>query len=60
MEVQDLYNGTIKQLPAVDRLILAKLILDDIPPQSVVDYSEQWSDEDLSKFSEAGWRCLRR
>jgi len=56
MTVQDLYNQAIRQLPAVDRLTLAKMILDDIPPQSVVDYNEQWSEEDLTQFSEAGWR----
>jgi hypothetical protein len=62
MNVQQLYNQTIKALPAADRLRLAVLILNDIPPQSVVDYSETWTDDDLHEFSNAGWvhidQCL--
>jgi hypothetical protein len=53
--VQDIYDRTIKVLPAAQRLALATLILNDISPQSVVDYSEQWSEEDYCDFSQAGW-----
>ena len=37
MNVHELYEQTIKSLPAAERLRLAVLILNDIPPQSVVD-----------------------
>lgn len=47
MTATELYKRSIRSLPAAQRLELAKLILEDIPSQSVVDYSEQWSDEDI-------------
>jgi hypothetical protein len=34
---------------------LAALILNDIPPHEVVDYSGEWSEEDLSAFLQASW-----
>jgi hypothetical protein len=43
MNVYELYEQTIKSLPAAERLRLAVLILNDIPPQSVVDASERLS-----------------
>lgn len=56
MTIDMLYQQTIKSLPPADRLRLATLILGDIPPQSLVDYSDEWSDEDLADFSRHGWR----
>lgn len=44
--VAEIYVTSIKPLPTSDRLTLARLILDDIPSQAVVDYSEEWTDED--------------
>ena len=58
MTVDDLYRETIRLLPAADRLRLATMILNDIPPQSVIDYSEDWSDEDLRDFRTAGLRHI--
>jgi hypothetical protein len=55
MTVLDVYNSAIKPLPASDRLRLATLILNDIPPQSLADYRDDWSDEDLAEFSAATW-----
>mgnify|MGYP001432944276 CR=1 FL=1 len=52
---EDIYNQVIKALPPSQRLKLAALILNDIPPQAVVDYSEAWSDEDVRDFSVASW-----
>ena len=54
MTIQEMYDQSIKTLPAPDRLKLATLILNDIPPQAVVDYSDEWSDEDLRDFTLAG------
>ncbi len=55
MTISELYQQSVKPLSAADRLRLAALILNDIPPQSVVDYSEEWTEEDLADFSRAGW-----
>jgi hypothetical protein len=56
MSVQDIYHTSIKSLPAVDRLRLAKMILNDIPVESLFDFSDSWTDEDLADFTKAGWR----
>ena len=45
--IEQMYNETIKPLPASERLRLARLILNDIPDESMVDYNDDWSDEDL-------------
>ena len=58
MNVHELYEQTIKSLPAADRLRLAVLILNDIPPQSVVDDSESRTEEDPQEFTQAGWQHL--
>ena len=55
MGVEQLYEQSIRPLPAAERLRLARLILDGIPPESVVDYSDEWSDEDLRDFTAATW-----
>jgi hypothetical protein len=54
MTIQEMYEQSIKPLPAPDRLRLATMILNDIPPQAMVDYSDEWSEEDLRDFSAAG------
>ena len=58
MNVHELYEQTIKSLPAAERLRLAVLILNDIPPQSVVDDCESWTEVDLQEFTQAGWRHI--
>jgi hypothetical protein len=60
MTIQELYNQSIKPLPPADRLRLAALILNDIPPQAVVDYSEEWTEEDLQDFTRATWEHIDR
>ena len=47
MTVNEIYQQSIKSLPTADRLQLAKMILNDIPAESFVDYDDSWSDEDL-------------
>jgi len=51
MTVEELYDQRIRPLPASERFRLAALILNDIPPQSVADYSGEWSDEDIREAS---------
>ena len=48
VKIEQMYNEAIKPLPASERLRLARLILNDIPDESLVDYNDNWSDEDLS------------
>ena len=55
MTVEALYAQSIKPLTAAERLRLATLILEDIPPRSFVDYSEEWTDEDLADFTKQSW-----
>lgn len=50
MTVETFYSQSIKPLPTADRLRLATLILEDIPPQALVDFNEAWSDTDLADF----------
>jgi hypothetical protein len=47
MTVEQLYETAVRALPAPDRLRLATMILNDIPPRAVVDYSEEWTEEDI-------------
>ncbi len=58
VKIEELYVDQIRDLPAAERLRLATLILNDIPPQSLVDYRDSWSDEDLSDFRAAGMKVI--
>jgi hypothetical protein len=60
MTLQQLYEQTIKPLPAADRYRLAVLILNDIPPQAVVDASDTWTEEDLQDFSQMTWTQIEQ
>jgi len=58
---EEVYDQAVKLLPLSERLRLARLILNDIPPQAVVDYNEAWSEEDIRDFSAASWHyALKR
>jgi hypothetical protein len=58
MTVNQIYEQIIKPLSMADRLRLAALILNDIPPHAVVDYSDEWSEEDLRDFRQASWEYI--
>jgi hypothetical protein len=47
MTVETIYNQVVKPMPPSERLKLATLILNDIPPRAIVDYSDEWTDEDM-------------
>ena len=56
MNAREIYDTTLRQLPAIDRLRLASFILEDLAASSGagVDLRDDWSDEDiadLTKFS---------
>jgi hypothetical protein len=58
MNIHELYEQTIKSLPASERLRLAVLILNDIPPQSMIDASESWTEEDLQECTQGNWEYI--
>jgi hypothetical protein len=55
---EELYDQIIKPLPASERLKLATMILNGISSRSVVDYSEEWSEEDMRDFTAASWNYV--
>ena len=55
MTASDIYQQTIKPLTVADRLRLAAMILNDIPPQALPDYQTEWSDQDLAEFTQQTW-----
>jgi hypothetical protein len=57
---EEVYAQVVKALPPSERYKLATMILNDIPPQSVVDYSDEWSEEDMRDFTAHSWRCAAR
>jgi hypothetical protein len=58
MTVRELYEQSIKPLAPAQRYELATIILGDIPPQSIVDYSEEWSEEDMRDFMQHNWKRI--
>lgn len=58
MTIREFYDREVKALPAGDRFALATMILNDIPAGAVVDEREDWSDEDLRDFAQAGWKRI--
>ena len=58
MNVQELYEQTIKTLPTAQRLRLAALILNDIVPSSEVDDSDSWTEHDLQDFTQMSWQSV--
>ena len=56
--VQQIYEDTRRSLTFSERFQLATLLLNDIPPRSFVDYSTEWSNEDLDDFRLAGERHI--
>jgi hypothetical protein len=53
MNVADIYAQSIKPLSTADRLQLATLILNDIPPESLIDYRSEWTEEDCRDATRA-------
>lgn len=58
MNVQELYEQTIKTLPTAQRLRLAALILNDIVPSSEVNDSDSWTEDDLQDFTQMSWQSV--
>jgi hypothetical protein len=47
MTIEEIYDEAIKPLPPSERFRLATLILNEIPPQSVVDIRDACNEEDM-------------
>ncbi len=47
MTIEEIYNEAIKPLSPSERFRLATLILNEIPPQSVVDVRDVWNEQDM-------------
>lgn len=47
MTAEEVYSQVVKPLPVSERFKLATMILNDIHPQAIVDYSEEWTEEDM-------------
>ncbi len=44
---ETVYQEVIKPMPLPERIRIATMVLNDIPPRGFTDYSEEWTDEDL-------------
>lgn len=58
MTARQVYDEKVRPLSVAERLRVAAMILNDIPPQAVVDVGGEWSDDDLKEFAAAGWRQI--
>jgi len=47
MTIEEIYDESIKPLPPSERFRLATLILNEIPPQCVVDIRDAWNEQDM-------------
>jgi len=47
MTVEEVYSQVVEPLSLSERLKLATLILNDIPPHAVMNYSDEWTEEDM-------------
>ncbi|NCO33276.1 MAG: hypothetical protein COZ06_35745 [Armatimonadetes bacterium CG_4_10_14_3_um_filter_66_18] len=55
-----IYSKVVKPLPASERFKLAALILEQISPRGVVDYSEEWTEEDMREATLHSFRRAAR
>jgi hypothetical protein len=57
---EEVYNEVVKSLPLSERFRLATMILSDINPRAIIDYSEEWTEEDYRDFAAASWAYIVR
>ena len=48
----ELYEKSVRSMPASERLKLATRILNDIPPASILDYSDEWNEKELRQLTD--------
>ncbi|MDA0841339.1 MAG: hypothetical protein O3B01_19660 [Planctomycetota bacterium] len=59
MKADQIYETAIKPLSPSDRLRIATLILNEIPPESVAEFNDTWSDQDLQDFTVQNWAAIK-
>jgi hypothetical protein len=60
MTVEQIYDERIRPLPAADQIRLASLIMRAHAGTGRLDYSEEWTEDDLREFTAAGWDLIER
>ena len=60
MGAVELYEQTVKQMPSVERLRLASLILNDLVPAGSLDEATAWTAEDLADATRVSLARLDR
>ncbi len=60
MTVEQIYEQTIRALPAGDQIRLASLIMWEYAGTGRLDFSEEWTDDDLREFTAAGQELIER
>jgi plasmid stabilization system protein ParE len=60
MTIEQSYEEAIRGLPIEERIRLASLIMWDSAGEGKIDYSEEWTEQDLREFSAAGWDLIER
>ena len=51
MSISEFYEKEIKKLPLISRMDLVRMILNDFPPEALVDFRSDWSEEDFKDVS---------
>lgn len=57
---ESVYAEVVQALPSSEQFKLATLIMNRIPPEAVVDYSTEWSEEDLRDLDRATGMLIER
>jgi hypothetical protein len=62
MSAREIYENSIRQLPAKDRLRLASLILDELANSSAseLDISDNWTEQDVADLAIASTKYADR
>ncbi len=47
----ELYEKSVRSMPASERIKLATRLLNDIESASILDYSDEWTEEDLRELT---------
>ena len=56
---QTVYEA-VKNLPTLERIKLAGLLISDVSPRDIVDRRDDWTDEDLRDFSNASFAHMEK
>jgi hypothetical protein len=57
---ETVYREVVGVMPLPEQLRLATMVLNHIPPEAIVDCSEEWTEEDYRDFSAASHAHVSR